>query len=178
MKTIKILLTLCSIVISKGIYSQQIKYEDVKNGGDIKGQYTSYLCSDNYEYKIGENIDFGVGSGINGKFVTITSIDIAGNILPVNSTAMNRSFEIKKIKVIGNQKQGFKVQIQSKGLTGVDNYFFVLEDAIQVGEIKSKGMNSDQAMIELKKAKDKLDLGIITQEEYEKIKMELIKYIK
>jgi hypothetical protein len=160
------------------IVAQQIKFEDVKNGGDIKGQYSSYLSSDGYEYKVGENIDFGLGSGMNGKFVIITSIDIAGNVLPVNSNAMNRSFEIKKIRVIGNKKQGLKVQFQTKGLTGVDNYFFILEDAIQVGEIKSKGMNSNQAMIELKKAKDKLDLGLITQEEYEKIKLELIKYIK
>jgi hypothetical protein len=33
-------------------------------------------------------------------------------------------------------------------------------------------------MVELKKAKDKLDLGVITQEEYDKIKIELLKYIK
>jgi hypothetical protein len=35
-------------------------------------------------------------------------------------------------------------------------------------------MTSDKAMIELKKAKDKLDLGVITQEEYDKIKVELL----
>ena len=160
------------------IIAQQIKFEDVKNGGDIKGQYSSYVGSDGYEYKVGETIDFGLGSGMNGRFVIITSIDIAGNILPVNSNAMNRSFEIKKIRVIGNQKQGYKVQFQSKGLTGVDNYFFILEDAMQVGEVNFKGMTSEKAMIELKKAKDKLDLGLITQQEYENIKSELVKYIK
>jgi hypothetical protein len=37
---------------------------------------------------------------------------------------------------------------------------------------------SDKAMMELKLAKDKLDLGVITQEEYDKIKVELLKYIK
>lgn len=37
---------------------------------------------------------------------------------------------------------------------------------------------SDKAMMELRKAKDKLDLGVITQEEYDKIKVELFKYIK
>jgi len=39
-------------------------------------------------------------------------------------------------------------------------------------------MTSDQAMKELKTAKDKLDLGLITQAEYDRIKAELIKYIK
>ncbi len=37
---------------------------------------------------------------------------------------------------------------------------------------------SDKAISELKIAKEKLDLGVITQEEYEKIKEKLKKYIK
>jgi hypothetical protein len=39
-------------------------------------------------------------------------------------------------------------------------------------------MTSDDALKELKKAKDKLDLGLITKEEYEVRKLELIKFIK
>jgi hypothetical protein len=63
-------------------------------------------------------------------------------------------------------------------MTGVDNYFLNIEDAIAVGEIKSFGMTSDEALAALKKAKDKLDLGLISQEEYDKIKAELTPYIK
>lgn len=39
-------------------------------------------------------------------------------------------------------------------------------------------LTSDQALVELKKAKDKLDLGLITQTEYETLKAELSKLIK
>jgi hypothetical protein len=39
-------------------------------------------------------------------------------------------------------------------------------------------MTSDEALSELKKAKDKLDLGIITQEEYDLKKAELTPFIK
>lgn len=39
-------------------------------------------------------------------------------------------------------------------------------------------ISSDDALTELKKAKDKLDLGLITQEEYDKQKAELARYIK
>ena len=39
-------------------------------------------------------------------------------------------------------------------------------------------MSSEEALAELKKAKDKLDLELITQEEYDKLKAELSKYIK
>lgn len=39
-------------------------------------------------------------------------------------------------------------------------------------------MTSDEALSELKRAKDKLDLGLITQAEYDSLKVELSKYIK
>ena len=39
-------------------------------------------------------------------------------------------------------------------------------------------MTSDDALEKLKKAKDKLDLEVISKEEYEKIKAELVKFIK
>ena len=63
-------------------------------------------------------------------------------------------------------------------MTFVDNYFLYIEDAITVGEVDSGVMSSDEALTELKKAKDKLDLGLITQEEFEKIKLELAPIIK
>ena len=45
----------------------------------------------------------------------------------------------------------------------------LLQDDVQI---------SEEAIAEIKKAKDKLDLEIITQEEYDKIKADLMKYIK
>ena len=62
--------------------------------------------------------------------------------------------------------------------TAVSNYFIFAEDGFSSGELVSSGMTSDQALQELKRAKDKLDLELITQLEYDKIKAKLIKYIK
>lgn len=39
-------------------------------------------------------------------------------------------------------------------------------------------LTEDEAIAALKKAKDKLDLGLITKEEFDKVKQEMIKYIK
>jgi hypothetical protein len=39
-------------------------------------------------------------------------------------------------------------------------------------------MTGEEVLEELKKAKDKLDLGLITQHEYDKIKTELTPFIK
>lgn len=158
--------------------SQEVKYEDIQKGLITKGQYESYVAKDASVYKVGDKIQFGNPSGTNGKFVTIQKVDIAGTVYIVGAEAINTSAEIKKIRVGGTSRAGYKVSFQTKGMTGVDNYFLNIEDAILVGEIKSFGMTSDEALSALKKAKDKLDLGLITQDEYDKIKAELTPFIK
>jgi hypothetical protein len=45
-------------------------------------------------------------------------------------------------------------------------------------ELNNSTLTSDEALAELKRAKDKLDLGLITQEEYDKLKSELAKFIR
>ena len=63
-------------------------------------------------------------------------------------------------------------------LHGLGGILIQFENALQSGEIKGYGMSSDDALKELKKEKDKLDLGLITEEESNKRKEELMKYIK
>ncbi len=55
-----------------------------------------------------------------------------------------------------------------------ENYTFSLD---QTTVTKSSEKSSDEALSELKKAKDKFDLELITQEEYNKIKEDLRKFI-
>jgi hypothetical protein len=175
----KTILSLAVVLLNATmLFSQQVDVADLESATVTGGKFESYLSKDGTIYKVGDFLDIGLPSGTNGRFVLIQQIDIAGNILVVGSQAINTHCEIKKIRVLGNKRQGYKVQFQTKGRTSIDNYFFNLEDAIVAGEIKSKGMTSDEAMKELKTAKDKLDLGLITQAEYDKIKADLIKYIK
>jgi hypothetical protein len=75
------------------------------------------------------------------------------------------------------KKSGFAVQAVAN-LVGIGLMYIDLENAIASGEIVGLGMTSDKALEELKKAKDKLELEIITQEEYDKIKAELMEYMK
>lgn len=54
------------------------------------------------------------------------------------------------------------------------------DKALELGEIRALGiiMNRDIAIEKLKVAKEELDLGILSQEEFDKIKNDLIPYIK
>lgn len=47
------------------------------------------------------------------------------------------------------------------------------EEAIATGEIQSKGMSREQAIAKLKEAKDLVDLGMMSKEDFEKLKAEL-----
>ncbi len=171
------MLTLMMSFITVVSLGQEVKYDDVQSGLVKKGKFETYVSKDGSVYKVGDKIQFGTPSGTNGKFVTIQNVDIMGTISVVGAEAINTSAEIKKIRVYGTKRAGYKVSFQTKGLTGIDNYILYIEDAIQVGEIKSFGMTSDEALTELKKAKDKLELGLITQEEFDKLKTELSKFI-
>jgi hypothetical protein len=89
--------------------------------------------------------------------------------------------EIEDIKFVKNGKKatnaGVMVIFDNPGM---DITVLNLDLALQYGELinPKASITSDQALAELQKTKIKLDLGVITQEEYENIKKELMKFIK
>lgn len=157
-------------------FAQEIKYSDLATAS--RGDFTSYTASDGAVYKIGDRIKIGVPSS-NKTFAYITEGD--GILLPIKNLTISASgneTEIKKIWVVGNKRAGYSVSFRTKGITGLSNYTVQFENALSTGEVKGFGKTSDEALTELKKAKDKLDLGLITQEEFDRAKAELSKYIK
>lgn len=164
-------------LLAQVAFSQKIKQSDLATTTS-RGEFTSYEGSDGGIYKIGDRIKIGVPSS-NKTFAFITEGD--GMLLPItnlNASASGQETEIKRIFVVGNKRAGYSVSFRTKGISGVSNYTIQFENALSTGEIRGFGMTSDEALAELKKAKDKLDLGLISQEQYEEVKKEMIKYIK
>lgn len=176
----KLLLTFTLLSCFIGL-SQTITYYEVSSAKErIKGKFTEYISKDGSSYKIGDKIRIGVPSS-NKTFAFITEGD--GILLPVTNLSVTFSgteTEIKNIIIGGNKRTGFHIILRTKGNVGVpgSGYNINFENAVENGEVKSFGMSSDEALSELKKAKDKLDLGLITQEEYNVKKEELSKFIK
>ncbi len=156
--------------------AQEIKYADLATAE--RGEYTSYVGSDGGIYKIGDRIKIGVPSS-NKTFAFIWMGDgILTPLQPLPAAQSGTETEIKKIFISGNKRTGYSVSMRTKGVIGLLNYTIQFENAMSTGEIKGTGMTSDEALAELKKVKDKLDLGLITQEEYDKKKAELTPFIK
>ena len=170
------LITALFITISASLFGQEIKFADLATAQ--RGEFTSYVGSDGAVYKVGDRIKIGVPSS-NKTFAFITQGD--GLLTPI--TNLTASFsgnetEIKRIAVVGNKRAGYSVSFRTKGIIALSNYSIQFENALSTGEIKGFGLSSDDALAQLKKGKDKLDLGLITQEEYDKLKADLTKYIK
>ena len=201
MKNILILILLTCSLFS---FAQTVTYQDIKaqmsakelsgkkGGGDI----TEYVASDGVSYKIGSTITYGYPT--NGKYYLYFK-DVTGSWVNaftdesdnVASSAANREVAervenraggvatIKRIQCIpidpyNKLNSGCKIYlVLNRGGLACTNF----EEAIAVGEVQTKMKSSDAALQELKKWKEKLDLQIITQEEYDAKKAELMKYI-
>ena len=150
-----------------------VKYSDLATikQSSYSPDYLSYLAKDGAVYKIGDRLQVGFPSSNKNFAFIITARGYLDTSISGSET------EISKIFVSGDKRTGYSVYFSTKGFGGV-KYKIAIENAIAKGEIKSFGMTSDEALSNLKKAKDKLDLGLITQAKYDSMKFELVKFIK
>ena len=170
-----------------------------KKGGD---DITAYVASDGITYRIGSTITYGYPT--NGKYYVYFK-DVTGSWLNAlaedeNASASDRAVNQERAERVENRAGGVAT-IKKIQCVPVDPYnrvtsgckiYLVLnrgglactnfEEAIATREVVVKAnleeIASEAAIQELKKWKEKLDLQIITQEEYDAKKEELMKIIK
>lgn len=151
--------------------------EQRETNGVMYQKYSSYTTQNGTIFKVGDKLKIGVPSS-NKTFAYIMQGDgILSPYIPAQIGYSGSECEIKKIYIGGTKKIGYYTGIILKsGMIKLTIYN--VEMAIETGELKSNGYTSDEALSELKKSKDKLDLNVITQYEYDSIKGVLVKYIK
>lgn len=166
------LLAVMAMVLSLSVNSQTI---------------TEYMATNNVTYHVGDTITLGRGSAPNGSFIYVQMGDAYGALSAANGQYggvaqglpkiwAGKNMVIKKIKE--SKFKGSKVISFSVAGGNIVLYKIIIEDALATGEIKSSGYTSDEALAELKKAKDKLDLELITPAQYDSIKAVFSKFIK
>ena len=170
-----------------------------KKGGD---DITAYVASDGVTYRVGSTITYGYPT--NGKYYLYFK-DVTGSVLNTiaekeDESASNRAVNQERAERVENRAGGVATikRIQclpvdpfNRMTCGCKIYLVLnrgglactnFEEAIATKEIVVKAnledMASEAALQELKKWKEKLDLQIITQEEYDAKKEELMKKIK
>jgi len=178
----KLILFAFALIVSVSSFAQKhMSHDQLKSfskGGLEVATFDSYLASDGYTYKVGDTLKIGMPS-TNKTFAFIMEGSAIQTPYASNVSSAGTNTIIKKIYVNGNNRMGYRIMLVSKGWCGIcPQYYINMEEAMASGEIKTKGISSEDAMTQLKAGKDKLDLGIITQEEFDKLRAELVKYIK
>lgn len=172
----KILFVVFALIASFNLSAQELKYSDLTTELKTK-QFEKYISKDGTLFQVGGKVKMGLPSD-SRKFVYVLHVDPIAGVSDVGTNYANREVEIKKIQVVGNLKKGYKVWVITDGGIALAKLNFDIETALQTKEVKGDGMSSDDALATLKKAKDKLDLGLITKEEFDKLKSELSKFIQ
>ena len=160
------------------------------------------LFDDGTVLKIGDNIKIGAPSGSN--LTNQTSVGFGGSSSKMTNTftyimigkmgmaAMygvtylqeaykGKILEINNITYQVNKKRDMtNITLVLNNPGGINLTVLDLKSALEFGEIinTNRGMTSDEALYELKRVKDKLDLGLVSQEYYDSLKIELGRLIK
>jgi len=160
--------------------TKTITYEEMKTIS--KGAFEVitcdiYVAKDGHQYKVGDTLKIGRPSS-NKTFAYIMEGNALVTPVPSSVSSSGSNSIIKKIAVGGTKRTGFKITIVGKGICSLcPQYYIDFEEAVATGEIQSFGMTREQAIAKLKEAKDLVDLGLMTKEDFEKLKEELSKII-
>lgn len=159
--------------------AQTITYKESADATSRPPKYfKTYISKDDYTFSIGDTITIGPPSGQNDNYLFLSRTTIFGDPLPMITGLANTKLIVKKIKFGGTRKLGYSAWLQFEGTGDMSIFWAWLENSLEAGEIDIKGYTSNEALEELKEAKTKLDLELITRLEYDSLKAVLAPYIK
>lgn len=162
------------LVICSFSFSQTVTYQEIEEG-KFPRRFDTYVSGTGEVFRVGDTLRIGTPAGKDGRYVHI-EYRLSSSESYVGPGAMNTRSVITRMGVGGTKRTGYKVVFQSKAPIGSYIYFF--EDAFITGEIKGLGMTSDEALAELRHAKEKKELGLMSNEEYEELKEKLSGFIR
>ena len=160
-------------LITFSCFGQDLSFKEEFDKSYKRSDYKTYISKDSTVYKINDEVKIGTPSDLKFKHIFIFQ---SLGYLPMSVTEnhlLDGKCKIVAISVAGSKAKGFFPYIQITNQRGM--FFSVdIEKAISSGEINTKLSENDIFEV-LKKEKEKLELGIISQEEFEKRKAELLK---
>ena len=176
MKNLNVIFTVVLIVLSLSVYSQKKATYQQVGSKEVKGRISEYTSQNGTVFVVGDTLEVGLPFR-NNQFSYLIDKTMAnmGEIEYLTPVYVGEMCVIKSMKT---NSRNLYVATYGKGESKA-LYIINFEEAFTSGEIIVPNLiNSEQALDKLKKAKEKLDLEIITQKEYDSLKAELMKYIK
>jgi len=161
------------LLISISSFSQQLTFQSEFDKSYKRSDYKSYFSKDSIVFNIDDNIKIGSPSDFTFKHIYIFQSLGYLQMSVTQNHLLDGECTIFAIIVSGSKRKGFFPYINIRNEDGV--FFSIdIENAILKGEIKT-GLSENDILKILKEEKEKLELGIISVEEFEKRKKELLK---
>jgi hypothetical protein len=190
MKKIILMFTLAFSTIAvaqSAIIDNPVNYEQVKllkEKAEMKALtnngVTQYTASNGAVIKIGDKFRLSRPEGGSKTFVSIQNKPTVMDALSsngfnstVNTSMSNTEITIKTLYIAGSRKLGYKSMAELATCGTCNNLLVDIELAIETKEIRTNGMTKAEAIAKLKETKDLLDLGIVKQEDFDKLRAEL-----
>lgn len=163
----KLLLTFLSIVnlapLSAQVLTQDILSNFEKYEAKVK-HIESYESIDGTKFSVGDSITIRERSQ-DDRYVSFVLNRSMANYTPVTQECNGCKFPISKIEVVGKKKTGYIVALRLGPSFG--GHTLYVDAAIKTLEIDCNSTMIIDAKEKLKSAKEDLDLGIISQAEYD-----------
>nr|WP_315215280.1 hypothetical protein [uncultured Flavobacterium sp.] len=169
-------------LVENPINYEQVKAlkEKVEVKAISKDGITQYTASTGTVIKIGDKFRLNRPEGGSKTFVSIqnkpTVMDMMGNknfTSTVDASMSNTEITIKALYISGSRKLGFKSMAELATCGVCNNLLVDIELAIESKEVRTNGMTREDAIAKLKETKELLDLGMVKQDDYDKLKTEL-----
>lgn len=175
----RILLLLVVSLFTLAANAQTVTYEEVTNATKRpRGTFDEYVTSLGESIKVGDTMYLGNPSNANNSFLYVFEAAFASTPTLASIRAQSWGSEVLKIAVGGTKRMGFGVSIVSKTELGLTRYYTEYEKALSVNEVKTEMLTRDNAIAELKEAKELFDLDMMTKEEYEAVRAKVTPIIK
>ena len=158
---------------------------NLSHGQKKKEKLSEFTASNGITYKIGDEVKLGRGSDTNGKFVYVNIGGWAVSTNPENNRlgAANSGLIVTIKKIHKYNYKRYKGVYFTVGGGNITNYTLDIESAIKTCEVEhcTKEIqkveivgNTSDKYDQLKKIKELLDEGILTQEEYDAEKKKIL----
>lgn len=181
------------MLIANSLYGQTLSYEQTQDitvtsnysNGDT---LSSYIMKDGSEIKVGTKLKFGSPLNANRKFTRLYFGEYSlGKAFLVTPEQLGDAYSGEEVVVTAIKVQHTKmnknspvqimlfVQNPSAPALARNRTIFDLEMSIETKEVvnPNAAMTKEQAIAKLKEAKDLVDLGMMTQAEFDQLKEKL-----
>lgn len=155
---------------------QTIRFQELNR--ESQGKYMEYVSSSGVSIAVGDSVIMGVPVGPDRfKYAKVSkALDFLFQPAPMEAEYIGKSVFVKEIKVAGNGEGGYTATVTGS-CSNSKTIVIEIELAQDGEELRTNQFSREDALAALEREKQKLAQGLITQEEFDRRRAVLMRYV-